>query len=291
MVYIEKYVTMPDSTKIYYRVYNPLSKKDPIICLPGLAQNSLHFHNFAQRRATEFDDKILTIDMCGRGRSDYCDDSLRYDILREVGDIIHIMIMSEDIDEANFVGTSRGGMQTAIIAGMRPDKIKKVVLNDIGIRIPMEEIEKINQLFKGEMSKFKNYEETIEAFYNYKDGSFKNLTSEQEQNIIYSYYYMLDENIICNYDYKGIGKAFSNNIKALKILNPEYVDLSSIIHNLSSIPTLLIRGENSKLLTEEIAQETLSEIENGSLATIKDRGHAPLLNEKESIEAIDSFLE
>ena len=163
MVYAEKIVTMPDSTKIYYRDYNAQSDKTPIICLPGLTLNAKSFHNFAVRRVRDFNDRLICIDMCGRGRSDYADDLLRYDLLREVGDILHIMIMEEDLDAAHFLGTSRGGMQTGILAGMRPDKVKSVILNDIACRIPMAALESIAYLFDEKAGEYGSYEEALKA--------------------------------------------------------------------------------------------------------------------------------
>ena len=60
--------------------------------------------------------------------------------------------------------------------------------------------------------------------------------------------------------------------------------------NLAKIPTLLLHGEHSDLLTNDIAQDTLAILEYGHYAKIKNRGHIPLLTESDSISAIDDFL-
>ncbi|WP_236215994.1 alpha/beta fold hydrolase [Pseudomonas rhodesiae] len=52
----------------------------------------------------------------------------------------------------------------------------------------------------------------------------------------------------------------------------------------------LIRGELSDLLTDDIAQR-IAEINPAAIITIvADRGHPPLLNEPQSLSAIDALL-
>ena len=151
--------------QIFTIVIITLSRKYPIICLPGLTLNSKSFHDFALRRMTDFNDRLICIDMCGRGRSDYSlEDPFRYDLMREVGDIMHIMIMEEDLEGAHFLGTSRGGMQAGVIAGMRSDKVKSVILNDIACRIPMSAMETISELFDDHAGHHDNYEDALKAF-------------------------------------------------------------------------------------------------------------------------------
>ncbi|MEM6602482.1 MAG: alpha/beta hydrolase [Pseudomonadota bacterium] len=290
MLYAEKFETMPDETKIYHRVYNSRSKRTPIICLPGITQNSKSFHHFATRRAQEFDDKVICIDMCGRGRSDYSEDVHRYDLMREVGDILHVMIMVEDIDTAHFVGTSRGAMQSCIIAGMRPDKVDSVVLNDFGCRIHMHVLEKITCLFDEKISSLCHFDDALKLIYQMDNGATQNLTPQEEEDIVYSKYKVVDEKYVCDYDREGIGQAYRSNLEVLKSLNPDYADFTALMTNIQKIPTLLLQGVNSTLLTDEIVKDTLAMLEHCTHAVIKDRGHVPLLTEKDTIVALDKFL-
>ncbi|MBU1462536.1 MAG: alpha/beta hydrolase, partial [Alphaproteobacteria bacterium] len=55
--------------------------------------------------------------------------------------------------------------------------------------------------------------------------------------------------------------------------------------------TLLLRGERSDLLSAQTAQRMVADIgAKAELATIPDVGHAPALDEPESIAAIDRLL-
>ena len=58
-----------------------------------------------------------------------------------------------------------------------------------------------------------------------------------------------------------------------------------------SMPCLVLRGELSDFLSKEIVERMLAVKPDLIQALILRRGHAPLLNETESITAIDTFLE
>ena len=291
MHYAEKFATMPDGIKIYYRVYNITSSKTPLVCLPGLTRNSKDFHKFAIRRVENYNDKVIAIDMCGRGRSDYASDSNRYDLLSEVTDIIHIITECEKLTQVHFLGTSRGGMQTAIIAGIRPDLLGKVILNDIGVRIPMAVLGELAVLFQHSPIPIDSFEKALLIRRAYDKGTTKNLTPQQEVDVIFSTYKVIDGLYVGDYDRAGMGEAFVKNADYLKTLNPDFVDLSVIFSNLENIPTLLLHGENSTLTTQAIADDTMSMLKKGVYKRIKDRGHVPLLTEPDTIEAIDRFLD
>ena len=57
-----------------------------------------------------------------------------------------------------------------------------------------------------------------------------------------------------------------------------------------SMPCLVIRGALSDILSEDIVNLMQAVKPDLMQATIPKRGHVPLLDEKESIEAINSFL-
>jgi pimeloyl-ACP methyl ester carboxylesterase len=125
----------------------------------------------------------------------------------------------------------------------------------------------------------------------YDNNMTRDLSVAQEIEIIHATFKVIDGSYITDFDKAGLGEAYFNNLKGLKLLNPDMLDLSSLIMNLAKIPTLLLHGEHSDLLTNDIAQDTLAILEYGHYAKIKNRGHIPLLTESDSISAIDNFLD
>jgi pimeloyl-ACP methyl ester carboxylesterase len=58
-----------------------------------------------------------------------------------------------------------------------------------------------------------------------------------------------------------------------------------------SMPCLVLRGATSDILSEEIVDRMVAVKADLKRATIPKRGHAPLLDEPESLAAIDAFLD
>ena len=70
------------------------------------------------------------------------------------------------------------------------------------------------------------------------------------------------------------------------------VDMWPVMQTFSGIPTLLLRGARSDLLSEDNASRMAREIgESAELVTVPDVGHAPTLDEPESVAAIDRLLD
>ena len=67
-------------------------------------------------------------------------------------------------------------------------------------------------------------------------------------------------------------------------------DLWALFRGLKEIPTLLLRGELSDLLSEETVQRMLLEKPDLVCVTVPGRGHTPSLDEPQSERAIDAFL-
>jgi pimeloyl-ACP methyl ester carboxylesterase len=69
------------------------------------------------------------------------------------------------------------------------------------------------------------------------------------------------------------------------------VDLWPVMASFNGIPSLILRGERSDLLSAATAQRMLSEMgPSAELVTVPDVGHAPLLDESEAAAGIDRLL-
>jgi pimeloyl-ACP methyl ester carboxylesterase len=59
---------------------------------------------------------------------------------------------------------------------------------------------------------------------------------------------------------------------------------------LAQMPTLVLRGENSDLLSEQTVREMESRHSGLATYTVPEQGHAPLLHDQPTLERIASFL-
>ena len=70
------------------------------------------------------------------------------------------------------------------------------------------------------------------------------------------------------------------------------VDMWPVMPAFGGIPTLLLRGARSDLLSADNALRMARDIgESAELVTVPDVGHAPVLDEPESLAAIDRLLD
>src|SRR5215204_5594469 len=84
---------------------------------PGLSRNASDFHDLALALAGDVERprRVLALDYRGRGRSDYDPDWRNYDIKVELGDVLQVLTAT-GVEEAVFVGTSRGGISTMALS-------------------------------------------------------------------------------------------------------------------------------------------------------------------------------
>ena len=75
--------------------------------------------------------RVIAIDLRGRGQSEYDKNPENYNVAVELGDVVTILA-ALGIGPAVFVGSSRGGLLTMLLAVAHPTAIAGAVLHDIG---------------------------------------------------------------------------------------------------------------------------------------------------------------
>ena len=104
----------------------------PVLCLAGLTRNTTDFTYLVPHMAGT---RLIRLDYRGRGQSDYAEDYMTYNILREGQDAVELLDHL-GLAKATIIGTSRGGLIAMALSHTHPDRLNGVVLNDIGQRSP-----------------------------------------------------------------------------------------------------------------------------------------------------------
>lgn len=277
-----------DNINIYYRYYpTNTTQSTSILCLPALTRNAKSFHHYATHITEKFNLPVICPDMRGRGKSDYDSIFMNYNLWTEANDILNI-INHHDLQNIIIIGTSRGGMQAALLAGMIADKIKAVILNDIGATIPMSALERLKKLFEHTTPLIGDYQKTLSAFYTWDNQMTTDLTEEQESQIINSLFKYENGLYYRDYDYIGMGQAYLASFTTNP--NLEYCDLKPIFSNLTAIPTVLLHGENSDILTDMCVMDTKSVIPKLEYHKFPKRGHVLYFNEPQVIDICDNVI-
>ncbi|MCA8888517.1 MAG: alpha/beta hydrolase, partial [Parvularculaceae bacterium] len=115
--------------------------KTPAFCIPGLTRNAADFEDFADQIAATGRD-VYAISLRGRGLSHYDKNHLNYHPLTYRGDVISAFAQL-GLENAVFVGTSLGGITTMLIAQEAPALVRAAVINDVGPELAPEGIARI----------------------------------------------------------------------------------------------------------------------------------------------------
>lgn len=281
--YRDIFYTSQDGLKLYAREYGDrASPGTPIICLPGLTRNSRDFDTLAEHLAARH--RVLCPDFRGRGLSAWCDNWSDYTPVHEMMDTLDLM-SAAGVGQAVFIGTSRGGLVTMALAAFRPNVIKAAILNDIGPEVDKRGIERIAG-YVGLMEPPATWDEAAVKLRMMNEREFPNLSAEEWRAFTKRTFAEEDGAPKLDYDPK-IGTAMRKGLDATK---GEIPTMWPQFTSLAQKPVFVIRGENSDLLTKEITERMEEAGPDVSSLMVKDRGHAPFLDEPEVLAAIDEFL-
>ena len=269
-----------DGLKLHYRDYDGPRDRPPIICLPGLTRNARDFEPVADRFAGEW--RVLAVDLRGRGLSDHDPKPEQYLPIVYAGDILK-MLDQLGIADAVFIGTSLGGIVTMVIAGSDPERIAGVLLNDVGPELDQTGIDWIGT-YVGTDTRFRSWDEMRDALARRNGPNFPDWDQPAWDRFTRRVGREAADGTI-GFDYD---MAIANNFRAAAEASP--MNAWPYYEALEGRPVTILRGELSDLLEAGVAERMAKEIADAELVTVPNAGHAPSLEEPESVEAIERLL-
>jgi pimeloyl-ACP methyl ester carboxylesterase len=257
------YVVASDGLKLHVRVYGPrLAPGLPVVCLPGLARTTADFDDLACALAADPESprRVFALDYRGRGLSDYDKDPKNYSLATELGDVLSVLT-ALGIPPAVFVGTSRGGILTMLLASARPTAIAGAVLNDIGPVIEPGGLVRIKS-YVGRLPRPRSFEEGADIL--------RRLFGQ-----------------------RGLGPTY--DVQLAKTLagidfNRPIPPLWAEFDALGRLPLMVLRGANSDLLSEETVTAMRTRHPAIETVMVPDQGHAPILSGGDLIGRIAKFV-
>jgi pimeloyl-ACP methyl ester carboxylesterase len=274
------YWTSRDGLRLHYRDYPGRTDRPVVLCLPGLTRNARDFEALADRLAGEW--RVLTPEMRGRGDSAYAKDSSTYNPFQYVDDINHLLVEAK-VDRYVAIGTSLGGLMTKILAMNEPARIAGAVLNDIGPVLEADGLARIAG-YVGQGRSFPTWMHAARALEEGQAVAFPGYRID-DWLAMAKRLMVLSSNgrIVFDYDMK-IAEPLQ---RAAESPTP---DFWPGIAALAGKPVLLLRGGLSDLLSAETLGAMQARLPGAEAVTIADVGHAPTLDEPESLAAIGRLL-
>ena len=280
MGFVERRITTQDGLSLYVRDYgDPQDARHPILCLGGLSRNSKDFASLADRVSTD-GRRVIAPDYRGRGRSDYDKDWRNYDARVYLRDV-HDILTSLNVHRVVLIGTSLGGIVGMAMAAAMPTMLAGVVLNDIGPEVETEGLGHIIAYMKEERPQ-DSWDDAVATI----KTMFPNLTFQDE-----GIWLRMAHNTFRECE---DGKLrFDWDIDIIKpALQPDYAipDMWPLFRALTNIPVLLLRGEQSDILSRDCMRRMQEAKPDMIAVEVPRSGHVPTLSEPESRAAVDAFL-
>jgi pimeloyl-ACP methyl ester carboxylesterase len=279
------FVTAPDGLRLHVRRYGQRATRSlPVVCLPGLARTTADFDALASALASgDPNRQVIAVDYRGRGRSDYDRNPENYALAVELADLLAVLT-ALDIGRAVFVGTSRGGILTMLLATARPAAIAGAVLNDIGPVIEPKGLVRIKS-YVGKLPPPANYEEGAEILRRLFDAQFPKLDGDDWLQAAHRTWQERDRRLVPTYDIQ-----LARTLDGIDLERP-LPALWKEFDALANVPLMIIRGANSDLLSEATVAAMQERRKSTETLVVPDQGHAPLLAEADVLRRIAAFVE
>lgn len=276
----ERWYESADGLRLYYRDYAPdVPRRLPVLCLPGLTRNSRDFEDVALRLRRVR--RVLCADLRGRGRSQHDPNWQNYHPGTYLGDIGRLLDHA-GVERCVFFGTSLGGILAMVAAATQPQRIAAAILNDVGPEVDPAGLARIAS-YVGRYPPARTWPEAVAIVRATYEIALPGLTDEQWADYARRSY--SDVNGVPRLDMDpNIGEA----VRAAPAAAAP--DLWPVFAALAPVPTLVLRGATSDILSSATLDRMQAQKPDLVRVEVPNRGHVPLLDEPESITAIDAFL-
>jgi len=271
----DKFVSISDRRFHYLEWDNSPSKQKPVIVLAhGFNQSAHSGDEFCPRLADDY--RLIAIDQRGHGESfqsssgDYSRAAMANDIL----DIVtHLKLFSFIL-----IGMSMGAANSIAFTAANSNFVKALVLVDWAPEVQKEGISTIGKVAAMEWNSF---EEAVAAVH-------KMNPRRTLENIENRLKYTIHEKAPGRWTWRVDLRVWQQKQNTQKAEPPSVMwDIVGKV----TCPTLLVRGEQSDILSDEVAQKMVLSMKDCTLVKVPQAGHSVAGdNPKEFFETVKKFL-
>jgi len=268
-----------DGLRLHYRDYSGDPAATPVLCIPGLTRNARDFEAVAERLAGGR--RILCVDLRGRGGSEHAAQPASYNPLVYLQDV-QLLATNLGLSRLVLFGTSLGGLVSLFFANADRARVAGLLLNDVGPVIEEKGLEHIRS-YVGRYESWPTWAHAARALKEaqqdrYPDWDMDKWIGHAKRACRLN----SSGNVVLDYD-----MAVAEPLKA----PAPAMDLWPAFDALKGLPTLLVRGALSDILSAATAAEMARRNPDLELVTVPRVGHAPMLDEPEAAAGIDRLLE
>lgn len=291
-----QFVAVPTGRRVAYWQWGEPLAAHVVLCVHGLTRQGRDFDALARALLAQAQKpiRIICVDVAGRGRSDWLPEPALYQVPTYAGDMLVLLAHLQQqapMQTLDWVGTSMGGLIGIAICGQPelplPLAVRRLVLNDVGPRLEWASIQRIGN-YVGQSGVFADLQAAADAMRLISTGFGPHTPAQwlELSRHMVKHLPAPQQGVTLHYD-PAIGLPFRS-------MTPESTAAGDTalwaLYDQMTAQTLLLRGEQSDLLTAATAQEMAQRGPRAKLVTFAGVGHAPTLVARGQSQVVADFL-
>jgi esterase len=250
----------------------------PMVCVHGFTSTAQSFNGLARRVQDRF--HVVATDVRGHGESAWSPTGA-YQYADQVRDLEQI-VDQLGLEQFTLVGTSMGGIIVMAYAGAHPERVQRLVINDIG---PDQEpgSNRITGDVSSRPSSFGDVDEAITFAQRMQPFSMGQLNEDEQRELVKS---RLRQTVDGRWTWRMDPAYIQQRVALGPPPRPNLWDALPRI----TCPTLVIWAADSDVLSGQQAQRMVEVLPHGELVAVPGMVHAPTLREPVAVDALDRFL-
>lgn len=255
------------------------SAKRPLICIHGLSGNAHNFDGLAAHLASDY--HVISIDARGRGDSQW-GPADEYNHTTYSSDLA-ALIDRLQFPRVSLIGTSMGGMIAMLYAGGYPERVDRIVLNDVGPEADSTGIKRITDYMSTAPVQFASLT-AVGEYYRRNYPALRQMPEHQLLDFVKWAVKPAEQGVL---RWK-IDPAIRNVPRGGSSARPldMWVPYARITASI-----LVIRGAESDILARATAERMRAVLPQlTTVVEVPGVGHAPSLLEPEALSAIKLFM-
>lgn len=263
--------------RLRYQEWGP-SDAPAIVMLHGFGVSGHMFDEFAARMSDRF--RLIALDQRGHGDSEWSEEG---DYTREAF-VEDVEAFREALGLKSFllIGHSMGGLNAVSYTARYPERVRALVLVDVGPEAAREGVENIHRFTSGPDEL--EFDEFVEMALRFNP-------RRTRENIEERMRHRLRPSESGKWTWK-FDKRFRQPESGLRIGGNSTNDETWQLFRSITVPTLLVRGAQSDVLTQDVAERAAREMPRARLVVVPGAGHSvPGDNPDDFTAAVNEFLE
>jgi pimeloyl-ACP methyl ester carboxylesterase len=254
-----------------------------LVCVHGLTRSGRDFDFLAAALAADY--RVVCPDVVGRGMSDWLRDPAHYTTAQYAADMV-TLIARLDVAGVDWLGTSLGGLIGMALAAQDGAPIQRLILNDVGPVVAAVALRRICD-YLGHPLEFASLAEA-EAHFRQVAAPFGQLSDAQWHHLTMHVVKAAPHGrLVLRYD-----PAIAVPFKAVMAAQGEGKDIELWpLYDAIRCQTLIIRGENSDLLTRATVVAMQARGPRARAVEIPKVGHAPMFMDEAQLAVVNEFLQ